>query len=400
MKMKLKLLFALLYLLITFNSSLLWAQDVNNIDESAITEIQKEDLSAGKEAAPEEELKQTEEEKNWTPSATEFDWVQLSSGEWLKGEIKSMYNEKLEFDSDKLNLLTIKMEDVRYLQSFLPILLNIENLGAIKGKLNISEDSVTVTNGENVRTFDIIEIISFAPGGESESDLWSLKFTLGLDARQGNTSQIDYSSKFSAKRRTAESNFFVDYIGNISKTDAVSGELEETINNHRVNFNLDRYVTRYFFYTPIFGEYYTDAFQNIDKRYSLGVGIGYTLINSEETDWRVSAGPSYLSTKYISVQAGDDRLVETLSLALSTDYDSELTDNIDFIFKYNIQLSSKDSGGYTHHVIATFESEITDDFDFDVSLIWDRINQPTIDQDQNTPEKDDYRMILGITYTY
>jgi hypothetical protein len=42
------------------------------------------------------------------PSAVDYDWVKLSSNEWLKGKIKSMYQKNLEFDSDKLKLLNIK----------------------------------------------------------------------------------------------------------------------------------------------------------------------------------------------------------------------------------------------------------------------------------------------------
>ncbi len=408
MKMNLKILFAPLCLIFVLNHSVALAgealesvtESLDISNEADADSALDNDHNAGNGNSSAETLEQTEQEKRWTPSATEFDWVQLTSGEWLKGEIKSMYSETLEFDSDKLDLLSIDMDDVRYLQSFLPILINIENTGSVKGVLNISEGQVSVVNSDQVRKFDSIEIISFAPGGESESDYWWVKFTLGADLRKGNTSQVDFTSKLSAKRRTAASNFFIDYIGNISKTDALSDKLEETINNHRINFNLDRYVTRYFFYTPLFGEYYTDTFQNIDKRYSLGVGIGYTLLNSDMTEWSVSGGPSYLSTKYISVQAGEERVIESGSLSLSTDYESEITDKMDFIFKYKIQLSKKEAGGYSHHIIATLENEITSDFDLDISIIWDRTGEPTVDQDQNIPEKDDFRLILGITYTY
>lgn len=37
----------------------------------------------------------------------EFDWVQLSSDEWLKGDIVAMYDEELEFDSEELGIQTI-----------------------------------------------------------------------------------------------------------------------------------------------------------------------------------------------------------------------------------------------------------------------------------------------------
>ena len=35
-----------------------------------------------------------------SPTPKKYDWVQSKSGEWFKGDIKSIYDEKLEFDSD------------------------------------------------------------------------------------------------------------------------------------------------------------------------------------------------------------------------------------------------------------------------------------------------------------
>lgn len=47
------------------------------------------------------------------PEDKKFDWIQLNSGEWLKGKIKVMYNYTLEFDSDELDLLELDMDDVK-----------------------------------------------------------------------------------------------------------------------------------------------------------------------------------------------------------------------------------------------------------------------------------------------
>jgi len=337
---------------------------------------------------------------NWKPSADEFDWVQLTSGEWLKGEIKSMYNESFEFDSDKLNILNIDLEDINYLQSFLPAHVSIEHVGEVTGVLNISGDQLTVTQGEVVKKYNIIELISFTPAGDREIDLWAIKFTLGIDLRKGNTEQIDFTSALAAKRRTAKSRFKIDYLGNLSKTDALGDELEETVNSHRLSSSLDKYVTRNFFYTPISAEYYKDTFQNIEKRLTAGIGIGYTIINTPETEWNVSGGPSYLSTKYVSVQPGEEREVDSGSLVLTTNVDIEINNKIDFIYKYNIQVSREEAGGYTHHMIATFENELTSEFDLNVSVVWDRINSPTLDDQGEEPEPDDLRFVLGVSYSY
>ncbi len=336
----------------------------------------------------------------WQPLAVEYDWVQLTSGEWLKGEMKAMYSEKLEFDSDKLDLLTIDWEDVKFLKSHRHSHVNLETMGQVTGQLEVSGDNIKMTNGDKVLEFDRIEIISFAPAGDREIDLWALKFTVSLNIRSGNTKQVDYAAQASAKRRTAKSRLSIDYLGNISKTDVSGGTFEETINNHRLNAGLDIYATRYFFYTPLTGEYYSDPFQNIDRRITLGVGVGYTFYDTAKLEWQINGGPAYISTRYISVLPGEDVKVTAPALTLGTDLDYEINSKTDFIFKYNLQASKAKVGGFTHHLIATIENELTGQLDLNVSFVWDRISQPTTDDTGNVPSPDDYRLLLGVSYSF
>ena len=49
--------------------------------------------------------KPAEDWKNPNPIfKQQFDWLRLTSGEWLKGDIVSMYEDSLEFDSDKFGV--------------------------------------------------------------------------------------------------------------------------------------------------------------------------------------------------------------------------------------------------------------------------------------------------------
>jgi Protein of unknown function, DUF481 len=371
------------------------------LEQAVGEDSEKEDPALVEDSKPETTTaKQEESSKPWLPAAKEYDWVQLTSGEWLKGEIKSMYNDSLEFDSDKLNLLIIDWADVKYLKSYRPSKINLENHEPIAGSLQISGHKITITDGEGVHEFDRLDLISLTPSGERELDLWAVKFTLGLNVRNGNTNQLDYNSKLSAKRRAARSRFVLDYIGNISKTGNEEGVLTETINNNRITSSINIYATRYFFYTPLFAEYFRDPFQNVDQRITAGVGLGYTIFDSGKFEWNVNGGPAFLTTKYISVQPGEKQQIDAAALVFGTDIDTEVTSTLDFIFRYNIQASKKEVGGYTHSVIATFESEITDSLDFDISMTWDRISQPTENENGVIPEPDDYRLTVGITYTY
>lgn len=377
-------------------------QSASEETQTAEDELLKLEQTVGKSADASQTQSASDEAsvKPWLPAAKEFDWVQLTSGEWLKGEIKSMYNDSLEFDSDKLDLLTIDWPDVKYLKSYRPSSINIENHTPVTGSLQISGDKITITDGEDVQEFARHDLISLTPSGEKEADLWALKLTLGLNVRSGNTNQLDYNSKFSAKRRTAKTRFVLDYIGNISQTGSGSADLVETVNNNRVSGSHNIYATRYFFYTPVFAEYFRDKFQNINQRITVGVGLGYTLFDSSRFEWHVSGGPAFLTTKYDSVLPGEAQTINTSALVLGTDFETELTSALDFIFKYNLQASEKKAGGYTHSMIATLESEITGSLDFDISLIWDRISQPAVDENGVAPESDDYRLTFGVTYTY
>ena len=343
-----------------------------------------------------------EKPKAWVPSAIDFDWVQLTSNEWLKGEIKGMYKDSLEFDSDKLDLLDIDWEDVKVLRGYKVSNVNIEEIGAVHGVLEITGDTVHVVNDYGTEEFDRSDLISFAPGGDFERDLWSIKVTLSLDVKQGNTDQLDYTAKANLKRRASRTRFLLDYIGNISKTDGggTTQGLVETVSNHRISANFDYYKTRYFFYNPVFAELFRDPFLNIDLRATIGAGLGYTVIDAGTSELSFSGGPAFVNTDFVSVPAGEKESESTGALVLRTGYDTALTSTLDFIAKYNIQYGNKESGGYTHHMIATLESELTGKLDIDLSIIWDRIDYPAEDAEGNTPVSDDYRMMVGITYTY
>jgi len=356
---------------------------------------QEELINVPAEESEKEYIEQTFKWETSKPTVLDFDWIQLVSGEWLKGEIKGLYKDSLEFDSDKLDLLTLDWEDVRYVETHIPGSAYIEGVGTVYGFFEISKNEIIVTNGDDVKEYKRSELVSFITGGEKELDYWSAKITLGLIVRSGNTDQIDYNAKAHVKRQTSFSRFIADYIGNISNTQDI-----ETVNEHTVTMSHDIFKTRRFFFRPIFGRYKTDKFTNIDSQVTVGTGLGYTLIDTSKTEWNIFGGPAYQATRFVSVQPGENIKETTLALVAGTDYDIELTKKLDFIFDYSTTWGNKESGGYTHRMVITFESEITGSFDFDISFVWDHVSNPTPAEDGSIPFPDDYRMTLGVSYEF
>jgi len=82
----------------------------------------------------------------------------------------------------------------------------------------------------------------------------------------------------------------------------------------------------------------------------------------------------------------------------STLYDKEVTKWLDFLLNYSFQIVNEDAGKYTHHFISTLSTELVKNINLDFSFIWDRIQEPEPDSDGNIPKKDDYQLILGLSY--
>lgn len=329
-----------------------------------------------------------------SPMPDEFDWMQLTSGEWLKGELKVLYEKTVEFDSDKLGLLELDLEDVAVIRSAQVVNVRVvENRSAV-GKLLLEGDSVRVL-GESTTQFERGGLISITAGVPKERNFWSGGVSVGANIRSGNTDQTEATAQLHFKRRTVESRVGLDYIGNYTVTDDV-----ESANNHRANANWDRFVSDRFFLRPLFAEYFRDPFQNIAHRGTIGTGLGYQLIDNSRTEWSVFAGPAYQWTRFDEVEPGEDDTEGTWALSAGTTFDHEITGDIDFRYDYRFQITSEDAGRYNHHMIAGFVFDLTDDLTMDVSLVWDRIEKPKPDADGSLPEQDDYRLIFGLGYDF
>ena len=64
------------------------------------------------------------------------DWVQLKSGEWLRGELKYVQNKKVEFDSDEMEEQTLKLKDVSKLYSAHRVFTQFENEKPAYGRVS------------------------------------------------------------------------------------------------------------------------------------------------------------------------------------------------------------------------------------------------------------------------
>ena len=359
--------------------------------------------------------------ENAAPPAKDYDWMELQSGEWLKGEFKGLYSGDVAFDSDEFNVVTFDLEDVKQIitkgDSVISLNRKMPSLTALSTHLHKNDDlnkneneiigkilykegafKVVMSDGSS-KSLEATDIASIAGGEPKESNYWSASVFLGVDVLTGNSTQTTVTGKAYAERRTALTRFIANYLNTYTKIDNNT----TTADNNRFTSSFDLYQTAHFYWRLASVEYLRDPFRNIARRYTYSVGIGYDLVYTPKTNWSVTMGPGYQYTAYSDFNTSNPaslKSAETPLFFLNSRFDTEVTSAIDFIINYNAYFVNKDSGSYTHHAEVALETEIINNFTVDLSIFWDRTQDPVAFEDGTKPKQDDFKSMLAIGYSY
>ena len=222
-----------------------------------------------------------------------FDWVQLVSGEWIKGEIKRMRDDSLEFDSDKLDMLNIDFADVALVHSPHIATYVFDGRVSASGKSVIIEDKVIIETNEGTKVFPRSELQSIVEGGERERDWWWFKLGFGLTLNKGNTDQLTYDSSFDVRREDRLTLLRLAYNATFGRTDGV-----QNVRRHLVSLDFKVFLSERWFLTPVWSQFLNDKFQNIRFRATPATGAGVHIIDEESVTWDFQTGIGYHFLRY------------------------------------------------------------------------------------------------------
>src|SRR5262245_30401295 len=282
-----------------------------------------------------------------------FDRIQLRSGEWLKGKVKSMQEEKLEFDSEELDVHTFDWEKILIVYSPRTHSVRFDQGKPANGSLLVTRDQVFVLTPNATNSFLRDALIAITPTGARELDKWSADISASMSFRSGNTRAVDYSAHATLQRRTPSTRLTFDYLGNFGE---INGE--QTEQNHRAYGQFDYFLSRRLFVRLPYAEYYKDPLQNIDHRLTLGTEVGYDWIKNRRVEWNLTAGPAWQRNWFTSVETNGVQNAGSVAMVFGTRLDAELTRRVDLILSYRGQFTSNQTGANTHHAVATLEFEI------------------------------------------
>lgn len=337
-----------------------------------------------------------QDDAEFVPPDDGYDWLRLVSGEWLRGELIGAFGDKIEFDSDVLEELVIDAEDVDQFFSKRIFGVSVRDRDdVVVGRIEVDDKTVTVRSGEENFEFPLEDVAAITASAKRERDRWSGDISLGFNARSGNTEFIEYNMSGGVERRTARSRTTIDYLGNFNETEGV-----QVANNHRVNAGVDRFTGSRLFWRPLVAQYFRDPFQNIEHQATLVTGLGYEMIDNSRTEWDFHAAVGVNYVERVSVEAGQPTNSTSPSLSVGTDFETELTSWMDFEFLFSASFLDEESGTYQHHMEATLSSDLTGNFDIDVSFVWDRTQDPPPLEDSTIPEQDDFRLLINLAYDF
>jgi len=330
---------------------------------------------------------------SWKPPGVGHDgadWVQLKSGEWLRGEIKYVQNKEVEFDSDELDQQTLKLKDVQSLYSAHRMYTRFDYGLPLYGRVVIS-NAVVMVQSEPPVSLSRDDLIGITYGsGKSGLRNWSGEFNLGLSIQSGNNEQTTLSTSAELARRTPNTTLLFDYLGNYSQVNNV-----QSADNKRVNTTYDIRLNQDWFVRPLLMEYYQDTLANISYRLTGGVGAGYYVFDRTGLEWQLSAGPSYQYTHFENVEEGQSDSATTPAGVFNSYFKADVTQRLTFIQTWQSMFTDKKSGQYNHHAVSTLEFEIKRHLNLDVSFIWDYLQSPAARADGVVPQNSDYYLTVG-----
>jgi putative salt-induced outer membrane protein YdiY len=328
-----------------------------------------------------------------SPMPKRYDWVKLSSGEWLNGKIKVLYDRELEFKSEELGTQTIDWEDVEEIRSYQVISIRFEGGTERTGRIHLKEGYVQFDQQELV--YPVSTIVSMAAGEPIELNFWNIEVGLGAGTRFGNQDEEAYQLSLELQRRTNLSEMNYEYIGFYHKANS-----RTSANDHRLFSTFEWFISHRLFWEVYSLELQIDQVENLKLRAVLGSGLGYHLIDTELTTWDLTLSPAIEYIEYDSVEPGEDDKVRSPALVFESDWEHELTDDLDLFQRHRASLMDDKSGFYHHYSETGFEAELVDDLELEFSLLWERTQRTLEDENGNKPERDDFRLIIKLNYEF
>ncbi|MBT8480228.1 MAG: DUF481 domain-containing protein [Myxococcales bacterium] len=350
------------------------------------------------EAAPSTSVVVGEDEHGLTKAYTiefgdEKDWIQLLSGEWLRGNVERMRDARLDFHSDEIKEITYDWKKVQQLHSPKANTYRFTDGTKLVGPAMINKELVTVQTETGIAMRKRSELNAILEHTPREGDYWSTVLRVGLTANAGNTENLSFNAFWLLVREDSLTRTALSYDGTFGTADRT-----EVANRHLGSGEVNVFVYPGIYVIAANAQLLYDKFQNVRLRATPAAGAGFQLIATYVVDWKLELAP--LGYQYLSLlePAANVRNPQHDGLMMFRMFaDIDFTDDIELLLEWRSNLVYTTIGNTNHLGNVIFNLRVTTILYFNTSFLYLRTRQPFPQADGTVPGKNDYQLVVGIS---
>lgn len=328
------------------------------------------------------------------PSLVLADQIELSNGDTLQGEIVSMVDGKLIFNSPVLGELEVAMSKLRRFSSDEAVKLQLVNGDVLESVITSSAEGVVELtlpekSGQPQRlSIDQIASINPAPAKPVE---WQGKLFAGLDVQTGNTEAQDIDVDIKAVRETKRDRVILTMnYEEDRREDDTTGNLTTSKRYYALGGHYDYFTSeRVYIYGDVHGEKESTA--NLDQRIKVGVGGGYRWIETEKTRLEVESGLSWVSEEFTTNSMDE----EYMALRVATRFAHALTSDIDLFNDAEWLVSFEDRDDQLFSMDSGLAYRLNGHISLEAKMHYDWDKSPAVGNDE-----EDFRYVFGVSWGF
>lgn len=275
------------------------------------------------------------------------DTVTLKNGDKITGKVIKKDGDKLTFKGDLTGDITVSWAAVASLATDDPVTVVLPDGKTILGQVATEQEKVEVKSATASQTAPLADVKAMRNAAEQAAyerllnpgigDLWAGYVDLGYSVTRGNARTNTLTSAFNAARVTRTDKTIL-YFNQVYSSATINRIAASTARAIRGGWAYNRNVSKRAFLN-LFNDYEYDRFQNLDLRFVLGGGAGYTVVNSERTRLDLLGGAAYNREKF-GPQTAEPTVPPVLELVRNS---AEAYWGNDFTYKLNAVTSIRQS---------------------------------------------------------
>lgn len=218
------------------------------------------------------------------------DRVVLENGDTLTGTVEKVIDGKLTFITDYAGAIVIPVAKIKEILTDKPLEIHLSSGEVLKGKIKTVEDSKVMVEESPQRAPTTIEMKNIASINLPPPPVkWTGVVAAGGNLQKGNKDRASGFVTAEVRRRTEKDRMKFRYLFNYGEEEG-----EVTSRNHYGEAKYDYFFTKKFFgYVGL--ELYNDKFKDTKLRTFVGPGVGYQIWEDPVKSLLFEAGLSYFN---------------------------------------------------------------------------------------------------------